>query len=43
MAPMITAGILAVEHDLDPPLANLAVSLGILLSLLSVPLLAHFL
>jgi predicted permease len=43
MAPMITAGILAVEHDLDPPLANLVVSLGILLSLLSVPLLAHFL
>jgi len=43
MAPMITAGILAVEHDLDPPLANLMVSLGILLSLFSVPLLAHFL
>jgi len=43
MAPMITAGILAVEHDLDPPLANLLVSLGILLSLLSVPLWAHFL
>jgi len=43
MAPMITAGILAAEHDLDPPLANLVVSLGILLSLLSVPLWAHFL
>jgi len=43
MAPMITAGILAVQHDLDPPLANLVVSLGILLSLFSVPLLAHFL
>ena len=43
MAPMITAGILAVEHDLDPPLANLVVSIGILLSLLSVPLWSHFL
>jgi predicted permease len=38
MAPMITAGILAVEYDLDIELANLMVGIGIPLSLLSVPL-----
>ena len=38
MAPMITAGILASEHDLKPALASALVSLGILLSFVSVPL-----
>lgn len=38
MAPMITAGILAQQHDLDPPLANLAVGIGVLLSFITVPL-----
>ncbi len=32
MPPMITAGIIAAEHDLDPPLANLMVAIGLLLS-----------
>lgn len=32
MPPMITAGIIASEHDLDPPLANLMVAVGLLLS-----------
>lgn len=43
MAPMITAGILAETNDLDPPLANLVVGVGILLSLVSVPLAAGWL
>lgn len=38
MAPMITAGILATSNGLNPPLANRIVSIGILLSFLSVPL-----
>lgn len=38
MAPMITAAILADQHNLDPPLANSLLGAGILLSLLSVPL-----
>jgi predicted permease len=37
MAPMITAGILAIEYDLDTDLASLMVGIGIPLSLLSVP------
>lgn len=37
-APMITAGILAEQHELDPPLAGTVVGVGILLSLLTVPL-----
>lgn len=37
MAPMVSGAILAVEHELDPPLANLMVGLGIPLSLLTVP------
>src|SRR5262249_34961473 len=37
MAPMISAGILAEQHGLDPPLANTTVGIGILVSLLSVP------
>ena len=38
MAPMITAGILAMRHGLEPPLAAAMLSAGILLSFLSVPL-----
>lgn len=38
MAPMISAGILAEQSDLDPPLANAVLSIGILLSFLTVPL-----
>jgi hypothetical protein len=37
MAPMITAGIIAVDHDLDPPLVNMLVGIGIPLSFLSLP------
>jgi predicted permease len=32
MPPMITSAILATEHDLDPPLANLMVAVGIMVS-----------
>lgn len=32
MPPMITAAIVAVEHDLDPPLANLMVAVGLVVS-----------
>ncbi len=32
MPPMITAAIVAGEHDLDPPLANLMVAVGLILS-----------
>ncbi len=32
MPPMITAAIVATEHDLDPPLANVMVAVGLLLS-----------
>jgi len=32
MPPMITAAIVANEHDLDPQLANLMVAVGLLLS-----------
>lgn len=38
MAPMITAGILAMRHQLEPALAAVILSGGILLSFLSVPL-----
>lgn len=38
MAPMISATILADQHHLDPPLANTVLGLGILLSLVTVPL-----
>jgi hypothetical protein len=38
MAPMVTAAILAAEHELDPPLAALMVGLGIPLSFASVPI-----
>jgi hypothetical protein len=32
MPPMITAAILATEHDLDPPLATLMVAIGLVIS-----------
>ncbi|MGE5027190.1 MAG: AEC family transporter [Betaproteobacteria bacterium] len=32
MPPMITAAIIAAEHELDPPLANLMVAVGLILS-----------
>jgi predicted permease len=38
MAPMVSAAILADQHNLDPPLANTVLGAGILLSLLTVPL-----
>lgn len=39
MPPMISSAILAEQHGLEPPLANAVLGLGILLSLVSVPLL----
>jgi predicted permease len=38
MPPMVTAGIIALEHDLDPPLAALLLGVGIPLSLVTLPL-----
>ncbi len=38
MPPMIMSGILATEHDLDPPLANLMVAVGVIVSFLTLPL-----
>jgi predicted permease len=38
MAPMISATIMADQHHLEPPLANTVLGLGILLSLLTIPL-----
>jgi len=38
MAPMISAAILADEYELDPALANTVLSVGIVLSLVSIPL-----
>lgn len=38
MAPMISAAILADQHKLDPPLANAILGIGILLSLVIVPM-----
>lgn len=38
MAPMISAAILANQHDLDPPLANTVLGIGILTGFVSVPL-----
>ncbi|MFA7399619.1 MAG: AEC family transporter [Sideroxydans sp.] len=35
MPPMITAAIVASEHDLDPPLANLMVAMGLILSFIT--------
>lgn len=41
MPPMVTAGIIAVEHDLDSPLAALLLGVGIPLSLATLPLWAR--
>ena len=38
MPPMITGGIVAMEHDLDPPLAVLMIGIGIPLAFLLLPL-----
>lgn len=38
MAPMISAAILASQHDLDPPLANTVLGIGILIAFVTVPL-----
>jgi predicted permease len=38
MAPMISAAILAEQHDLEPQLANTVLGIGIVLSLVTVPL-----
>jgi predicted permease len=43
MAPMITATILAEQNDLEPQLANSVLGVGIVLSLLTVPLADHLL
>ncbi|HEX7339067.1 MAG TPA: AEC family transporter [Rhodanobacteraceae bacterium] len=39
MAPMVSATILATDYDLDPPLANSILGIGIVLSLITVPVL----
>jgi len=38
MPPMITAGIIATEHGINPPLANLIVAVGIVLAFFTLPL-----
>jgi predicted permease len=38
MAPMISAAIVAMDNDLDPPLATLLVGLGVPLSFLTLPI-----
>jgi predicted permease len=43
MAPMISAAIVAMDNDLDPPLATLLVGLGVPLSFLTLPFWHHFL
>ncbi|PZN33522.1 MAG: transporter [Proteobacteria bacterium] len=43
MAPMITAAIVAAQHDLEPHLANLVLGVGVLISLVTVPLANTFL
>lgn len=43
MAPQIGAAIVAMEHDLDPPLVTLMVGIGIPLSFITVPLWAYVL
>jgi predicted permease len=37
MAPMIGASIVAIDHELDPPLVTLMVGLGIPLSFVTLP------
>ncbi|HMN46335.1 MAG TPA: AEC family transporter [Povalibacter sp.] len=43
MAPMISATILASQNDLEPPLANTILGVGILLAFITVPLANHWL
>lgn len=43
MAPMITAGIVAIDHDLDPPLVTLLLGIGIPLSFVTLAAWAAFL
>ncbi|CAH2030287.1 AEC family transporter [Trichlorobacter ammonificans] len=43
MAPMITAGIIAMDHDLDPPLLTMMLGIGIPLSFATLPVWAFFL
>jgi malate permease and related proteins len=43
MGPMIGAGIVAMDHELDPPLVTLMVGVGIPLSFLTLPLWWHLL
>lgn len=43
MAPMITGGIIAIDHDLDPPLVTMMIGIGIPLSFLTLPLWWHIL
>jgi predicted permease len=43
MAPQIGAAIVAVDHELDPPLVTLMVGIGIPLSFLTLPLWWQFL
>ena len=43
MRPMIGAGIVAIDHELDPPLLTLMVGVGIPLSFLTLPVWWHFL
>lgn len=43
MAPMITAGIIAMDHELDPPLVTMMLGIGIPLSFATLPLWANFL
>ncbi len=43
MAPMITAGIIAMDHELDPPLVTMMLGIGIPLSFLTLPIWAMIL
>jgi malate permease and related proteins len=43
MAAMISAAILASDHDLEPDLANAVLGVGILLSFVTVPIVSHLL
>jgi predicted permease len=43
MGPMIAATIIAVQHELEPELANTVLSVGILLAFVSVPIWNAFL
>jgi predicted permease len=43
MGPMIGASIVAIDHELDPPLLTLMVGVGIPLSFLTLPVWWHLL